>query len=125
METDLGRSPKSPDLRFLAAQGVLLLNAVLTTPAHTARGHRGLGWEALTADVLGALDQKPRAWLLWGKDAQTAGAVLKNPDHLIVATPHPSPLSAYRGFFGSRPFSMVNQWLIERGTTPIDWGGTS
>lgn len=124
MQDDLGGAPTSTDLRFWARQGVLLLNSVLTTPAKDARGHRGIGWEALTQDVLETLDASPRALLLWGKDAQLAGRGLKHPDHLIIRTAHPSPLSAYRGFFGSRPFSTVNQWLMNRHADCIDWIGT-
>ncbi len=124
MHSDLGDCPTSSDLRFWAKQGILLLNAVLTTPAKDARGHRGLGWEKLTQDVLSKLDASPHAFILWGKDAQTAGRVLTHDDHLILQSAHPSPLSAYRGFFGSRPFSTVNQWLKERDNDPIDWIGT-
>ncbi len=121
IEADLGAKPPHADIRFWADQGVLLLNAVLTTPARTARGHKGLGWEKLTRDVLQKLDDAPRAFLLWGKDAQQAGSSLQHAGHFISRSAHPSPLSAYRGFFGSRPFSSVNQWLKQSGKTQINW----
>ena len=121
LRDDLGDAPDKADLRFWADQGVLLLNAVLTTPAGVARGHRGLRWERLSEQVLRKLDSTPCAFLLWGKDAQTTGQVLTHPDHLIIRTAHPSPLSAYRGFFGSRPFSTVNAWLKTQGRTEINW----
>lgn len=121
LHADLQANPPTPDLRFWAAQGVLLLNAVLTTPAGHARGHRGLGWERLTAEVMARLDDRPRAFLLWGKDAGTAGRQINRSDHLILTSPHPSPLSAHRGFFGSRPFSTVNGWLKDKGEREINW----
>lgn len=121
MEDDIGGMPESADLTFWTDQGVLLLNSVLTTPAGVARGHRGLGWEALIDEVLTRLDDHPRAFLLWGKDAQTSGQILTHTNHLILRAPHPSPLSAYRGFFGARPFSTVNAWLKTRGDPPINW----
>ncbi|MEM6309249.1 MAG: uracil-DNA glycosylase [Pseudomonadota bacterium] len=118
---DMGAAPATADLTFWADQGVLLLNSVLTTPAGVARGHRGLGWEALIDAVLARLDDRPRAFLLWGKDAQASAEALTHPDHLILRAPHPSPLSAYRGFFGARPFSTVNSWLKTRGNPTINW----
>ena len=121
MQADLGAHPSTGDLRFWATQGVLLLNAVLTTPAGAARGHRKLGWEALTGEVLRHLDDAPHAFVLWGNDAQAEARHLSHPDHLILRSPHPSPLSAHRGFFGSRPFSTVNRWLKERGEAQINW----
>jgi uracil-DNA glycosylase len=121
MRADLHAAPPSPDLHFWAEQGVLLLNAVLTTPAGTPGGHRGIGWERLTGEVLDRLDDRPRAFLLWGKDAAGAARHLTRPDHLILKAPHPSPLSAHRGFFGSRPFSTVNRWLKDRGESEINW----
>lgn len=121
MQDDLGACPANGDLRFWATQGVLLLNTALTVPAGEAGGHARLGWGRLTADVLDALDGRPRAFLLWGKPAQAHAARLADPDHLILTSAHPSPLSARRGFFGSRPFSRVNAWLKARGETPINW----
>lgn len=119
---DLGAAPATGDLRFWARQGVLLLNAVLTVPAGEANGHKTLGWQKLTAQVLARLSDVPRAFLLWGRQAQDAAArALTGPDHLRIETAHPSPLSARRGFFGSRPFSRTNQWLAYQGHPPINW----
>ncbi|MEO1294143.1 MAG: uracil-DNA glycosylase, partial [Pseudomonadota bacterium] len=87
----------------------------------TAGGHMKIGWQDLTHQVLDRLNQAPVAALLWGKPAQKLGAALDNPDHLKIETAHPSPLSARRGFFGSRPFSRVNSWLESRGSSPINW----
>ncbi|MGY3437153.1 MULTISPECIES: uracil-DNA glycosylase [unclassified Marinovum] len=123
MTDDLGACPDTGDLRFWAQQGVLLLNTALTVPAGDAGGHLKLGWQDLTADILQALDTKPRALLLWGKPAQKLGNALVNPAHLRIETAHPSPLSARRGFFGARPFSRVNDWLTSMGDTAIDWTG--
>ena len=118
---DLGAAPLTGDLRGWASQGVLLLNTALTVPAGDAGGHLKLGWDALITDMLAELDQSPRALLLWGAKAQKLGAALKHPDHLRIEAAHPSPLSARHGFFGSRPFSRVNDWLKTRGEPPIDW----
>lgn len=123
MREDLGAAPGDGDLRFWARQGVLLLNTVLTVPAGQANGHRKLGWQRLTGQVLARLDDAPRAFVLWGRPAQKLGAGLAA-HHLKVESPHPSPLSAHAGFFGSRPFSRVNRWLEARGEAPIDWAGT-
>lgn len=121
MADDLGAAPLTGDLRGWACQGVLLLNTALTVPAGDAGGHLKLGWSGLITDVLAEIDRSPRALVLWGKSAQKLGAQLKNPDHLRIETAHPSPLSARRGFFGSHPFSRVNDWLTKRGDTAIDW----
>lgn len=128
MYTDLGVSPDTPlptsgDLSYLAGQGVLLLNSVLTVPRGEAAGHRGRGWEALTDEVLRALDalDQPIAFILWGKDARAKVKYLTNPDHLVIESDHPSPLSAWRGFFGSRPFSRVNEYLTAHGCEGIEW----
>lgn len=122
MRADLGAAPATADLRFWAAQGVLLLNTALTVPEGEVGGHAKLGWLTLVAQVLERLDPRPRAFLLWGRHAQqVAGRILKNPDHLRLETAHPSPLSAARGFFGSRPFSRVNTWLTAQGGSPINW----
>lgn len=123
MTADLGQCPATGDLRFWANQGVLLLNTALTVPAGDAGGHLKLGWSALTADILAELDSAPRALLLWGKPAQKLGARMTHPEHLRIETAHPSPLSARRGFFGSRPFSRVNDWLKKQGTPAIDRTG--
>lgn len=120
LEDDLGRAPATGDLSHWADQGVLLLNTALTVPEGMAGGHAKLGWSDLTAQVLNHLDPAPRAFLLWGKHAQKLGTDLAD-HHLKIETAHPSPLSARRGFFGSRPFSRVNAWLTEQGQTPINW----
>lgn len=121
MQADLGACPADADLRFWADQGVLLLNTVLTVPAGRPQGHARLGWQALTAEVLAHLAVAPRAYLLWGATAQTAGAGVAADGNLKIKTAHPSPLSARRGFFGSRPFSRTNAWLQARGLGAIRW----
>ena len=115
-----------PDNGYLvkwAEQGVLLLNTVLTVRAHQAFSHRGIGWEEFTDAAIRVLNEQdcPIVFLLWGKPAQSKKAMLNNPKHLILEAPHPSPLSAYRGFFGSRPFSRANRFLMQNGLEPIDW----
>ena len=106
-----------------AEQGVLLLNTVLTVRAHEAFSHRGIGWEEFTDAAVRILNEQdqPIAFILWGRPAQEKARMLDNPKHLILKAPHPSPLSAYRGFFGSRPFSKVNAYLEANGVPPIDW----
>ncbi len=120
LEDDTGTTPATGDLAPWADQGVLLLNTALTVPESEAGGHAKLGWSKLTEQVLERLDDHPRAFLLWGKHAQKLGASLAD-HHLKLETAHPSPLSASRGFFGSRPFSQVNAWLEAQGQTPIRW----
>lgn len=121
LEADTGARPATGDLRFWADQGVLLLNTCLTVPAGAAGGHARLGWQVLTAQVLDRLAGTPRAWLLWGAAAHKAAGGVDPGLHLKIATAHPSPLSARRGFFGSRPFSRANAWLQERGHRSINW----
>ncbi|MCZ4367156.1 uracil-DNA glycosylase [Sulfitobacter dubius] len=121
LQDDLGAPPEDPDLRFWADQGVLLLNNVLTVPAGSANGHAKLGWQTLTAQVLARISDRPRAYLLWGAHAQKAAAEVDPAQNLKIETPHPSPLSARRGFFGSRPFSRVNDWLQGQGKPGIHW----
>ena len=106
-----------------AKQGVLLLNTVLTVRAHQANSHRGIGWEEFTDAAIRILNDidRPIVFLLWGRPAQMKKSMLNNPKHLILESPHPSPLSAYRGFFGSRPFSRTNKFLEQNGIAPIDW----
>ena len=123
MKSDLGACPADGDLRFWADQGVLLLNTALTVPAGDAGGHARLGWSRLTEEVVAELSDRPRAFLLWGNHAQKFERFIEVGDHLILKSPHPSPLSARRGFFGSRPFSQINDWLIAKGERPIDWTG--
>ncbi|MBQ7972824.1 MAG: uracil-DNA glycosylase [Lachnospiraceae bacterium] len=115
-----------PDNGYLvkwAEQGVLLLNTVLTVRAHEANSHRGIGWEEFTDAVITALDRqdRPIVFLLWGAPAQKKKRMLHNPKHLILEAPHPSPLSAYRGFFGCGHFSKTNAFLKEHGLREIDW----
>lgn len=115
-----------PDNGYLvkwARQGVLMLNTVLTVRAHMANSHRGKGWEEFTDAAIRALNRqdRPMVFILWGRPAQTKKKMLNNPKHLILEAPHPSPLSAYNGFFGSRPFSQTNRFLLENGLKPIDW----
>lgn len=121
LQADLGDCPETADLRFWADQGVLLLNNVLTVPAGQANGHAKLGWQNLTRDVLARLSDRPRAYLLWGAQAQKTARAVDPVSNLKIETPHPSPLSAHRGFFGSRPFSRVNDWLQRHGKPAIQW----
>ena len=121
IHTDLGKPRTVTDLHDWAAQGVLLLNTALTVPEGKPKAHAKLGWTELVRQVLARLDTAPRAALLWGGPAQGFAKDLTHPDHLILKAPHPSPLSVHRGFFGSRPFSSVNAWLIKQGNTPITW----
>ena len=127
LHTDLGQTRRDGDLTAWAQQGVLLLNTVLTVPVGQSNGHKGWGWEALVAQILHATAQDgPRAFLLWGGPAQKLCAKLpkrtpEGAEHLFHPSAHPSPLSVHRGFFGSRPFSRVNDWLMAQGSAPIDW----
>lgn len=123
MDEDLGGHPATGDLHGWAHQGVLLLNTALTVPAGNAGAHARLGWSRLTEQVLSSLADRPRAFLLWGKHAQGFRPLITGAGHLVIETAHPSPLSARRGFFGSRPFSRINEWLTQQGQTPIDWTG--
>ena len=124
LHDDLGcYIPNNGYLKKWADQGVMLLNTVLTVRAHQANSHRDIGWEKFTDAAIGILNQqdRPMVFILWGRPAQTKKAMLNNPRHLILEAPHPSPLSASRGFFGSRPFSKTNAFLTEHGLTPVDW----
>ena len=124
LETDLGCTvPNNGCLEPWARQGVLLLNTVLTVQAHRANSHRDKGWEIFTDKIISLLNQreKPVAFILWGSPARRKKAMITNPQHFIVESPHPSPLSAYRGFFGSHPFSKVNKFLESVGEEPINW----
>ena len=119
---DLGIHRAHGDLSGWAAQGVLLLNTILTVPMGQPLGHKDWGWQRLTSQVLARVASRPVAFLLWGGKAQAAAAPVLDPArHLILTAPHPSPLSARRGFFGSRPFSKVNHWLSGRAEHPVDW----
>ena len=124
LQDDLGcRIPNNGYLVKWAKQGVLMLNTVLTVRAHQANSHRGIGWEQFTDAVIRAVDaqDRPSVFLLWGRPAQMKKSMLHNPKHLILEAPHPSPLSAYRGFFGCKHFSQTNAFLEKNGLAPIDW----
>ncbi|MBR4758770.1 MAG: uracil-DNA glycosylase [Lachnospiraceae bacterium] len=124
LHDDLGcYVPNNGYLVKWAKQGVLLLNTVLTVRAHQANSHRGIGWEEFTDAAIRVLAQqdRPMVFILWGSPAQRKAEMLHNPKHLILKAPHPSPLSAYRGFFGSKPFSQTNAFLEKNGIAPIDW----
>lgn len=115
--------PNNGCLKPWAEQGVLLLNAVLTVRAHVANSHRGHGWEMFTDKIIRLLNEheRPLAFILWGNPARRKKNMITNPRHFIVESAHPSPLSAFNGFFGSRPFSRVNQFLESVGESPINW----
>ncbi|HBJ76687.1 MAG TPA: uracil-DNA glycosylase [Porphyromonadaceae bacterium] len=124
LENDLGISPsRSGDLSRWASQGVLLLNATLTVISHQAGSHQGKGWEEFTDAVIHQLAERKRhlVFILWGSYAQKKGAFINPEEHLVIKSAHPSPLSAYRGFFGSKPFSQTNRYLLENGEEGIDW----
>ena len=118
-----GELPTEGDLSHWAKQGVLLLNTVLTVEEGNANSHKGRGWERLTNRLIESLNElkHPVIFILWGKPAQDKEKLITNPNHVLLKAPHPSPLSAYRGFFGSKPFSKVNDILIQQGQTPIRW----
>lgn len=124
LHDDLGcRMPDNGCLTKWADQGVLLLNTVLTVRAHQAGSHRGRGWEQFTDAIIRAVNSqnRPVVYMLWGAPAQAKRQMLDNPRHLVLTAPHPSPLSAYRGFFGCRHFSQCNAFLEGHGEKPIDW----
>lgn len=124
LHDDLGcEIPNNGYLEKWAKQGVLLLNTVLTVRAHQANSHKGHGWEQFTDAIIQAVNaqDRPVVYLLWGKPAQSKIPMLTNPKHLILQAPHPSPLSAYRGFFGCKHFSHANEFLSTNGESPIDW----
>ncbi|MBR4461493.1 MAG: uracil-DNA glycosylase [Erysipelotrichaceae bacterium] len=124
LHDDLGCTiPNHGQLVYWAKQGVLLLNTSLTVEEHRANSHKGQGWEILTDTIIQKLNEKeePVVFILWGANARSKKSFITNPKHLIIESPHPSPLSAYNGFFGSRPFSKTNNFLVQNGLTPIDW----
>ena len=124
LHEDLGcYIPDNGYLKKWAEQGVLMLNTVLTVRAHQANSHKGIGWEEFTDAAIRVLNEidRPIVFILWGRPAQMKESMLTNPKHLILKSAHPSPLSAYRGFFGSRPFSKTNAFLEAHGLSPIDW----
>ena len=122
IHSDLGIPRSRTQLDDWADQGVLLLNTVLTVPQGAAKGHARLGWQVLCAQILARLADKPRAYLLWGAPAQQAARTVHPEGNLALCSAHPSPLSAHRGFLGSRPFSRTNAWLRAQGHTVINWG---
>lgn len=115
--------PNNGYLKKWADQGVMLLNTVLTVRAHAANSHKGIGWETFTDATIKALNSqdRPIVYMLWGKPAQEKSSMLNNPKHLVLKAPHPSPLSAYRGFLGCGHFSKANDFLVKNGLSPIDW----
>lgn len=123
--TDLGRPTSFPsgDLGGWASQGVLLLNATLTVKANSPGSHQKQGWEQFTDSVIESLSQQKEhlVFILWGNYAKNKGAVIDRTKHLVIESPHPSPFSAYAGFFGSKPFSKCNDYLNSCGKTPITW----
>ena len=122
LNSDLGiTAPDHGCLESWAEQGVLLLNSVLTVRAHQANSHRNKGWETFTQRIIACVNERPAvAFVLWGKPAQRVASAI-DARHLVLQAPHPSPLSAHRGFFGSRPFSQINRFLSEQAAGPIDW----
>ncbi len=124
LNADLGCTiPKNGTLTSWAKQGVLLMNTVLTVREGQANSHKGMGWEILTDEVVRKLNQrnKPIAFILWGGNARAKKALITNPVHRIFEAAHPSPLSAFNGFFGCRHFSRVNEFLRSTGQEPINW----
>lgn len=124
LHDDLGCNiPNHGYLIDWAKQGVLLLNAVLTVRQHLANSHKNKGWELVTDTIIKKINEKeePVVYILWGGNARSKKQFITNPKHLIIESAHPSPLSAYNGFFGSRPFSKTNNYLLENNLKPIDW----
>ncbi|MHB9140130.1 MAG: uracil-DNA glycosylase [Victivallaceae bacterium] len=124
LESDLGiPCSDNGNLEHWARQGILLLNTVLTVRAHEAASHQGQGWESFTDAVIRTVNARaePAVFVLWGGHAQKKANLIDGSRHVVISGAHPSPLSAYRGFFGSRPFSKINQALTQLGHSPIDW----
>ena len=123
LQDDLGITNQSGHLQTWAQQGVLLLNSVLTVESGRANSHQGQGWEFFTDAVINILNSRPDpiAFVLWGSYAQKKGAIIDTKKHFVLRSPHPSPLSAYRGFFGSKPFSQINHFLQQQGQSTINW----
>lgn len=124
LNSDLGcYIPNNGYLEKWARQGVLMLNTVLTVRAGVANSHKGIGWETFTDAVIQAVnnEDRPIVYMLWGRPARMKKEMLNNPKHLILEAAHPSPLSAYNGFFGTKHFSQANKFLEEHGVTPVDW----
>jgi uracil-DNA glycosylase len=123
LNDDLGIKNHNGNLQHWADQGVLLLNSVLTVECGLPNSHQGKGWEIFTDKVISVVNalERPVVFVLWGAYAQKKGAVIDASHHMVIRAPHPSPLSAYRGFFGSRPFSKINHFLKQHGSSEIDW----
>ena len=124
MASDLNVEVKQDgNLDYLANQGVLLLNTILSVRNGAALSHKSFGWEIFTDNVIKYLNtvDKPIVFILWGGNAISKKKLLNNPNHFIITSPHPSPLSSYRGFFGSKPFSKTNEYLISKNIDPINW----
>lgn len=122
-DVGIDNTGKHGELTKWAESGVLLLNSVLTVRANQPRSHRGMGWEQFTTDVIKVLNEreKPMVFMLWGADAKSKQAFITNPAHLVLKSAHPSPLSAYNGFFGCKHFSQANEFLTTHGMSAIDW----
>lgn len=124
IDADIGQHANSGgSLKDWQEQGVLLLNTVLTVEAHRAGSHRGHGWETFTTATIEYLNKERShlVFILWGRDARNKKSLIDTSRHLVLESAHPSPLSAYNGFFGSKPFSKCNEYLVENGLDPIDW----
>lgn len=123
LETDLGIKAKSANLENWAKQGVLLLNTVLTVEKGLSNSHHRIGWRPFTTEIIKTVNEEVDhcVFILWGRQAQEMKKLIDTQKHLIIESPHPSPLSAYRGFFGSKPFSKSNTYLSEHGIEPINW----
>jgi len=123
LKEDMGIDNTHGNLQNWANQGVLLLNSVLTVASGQANAHQGKGWETFTDRIISVVNEQPQpvVFVLWGAYAQKKGAFIDSNRHLVIRSPHPSPLSAYRGFYGSKPFSKINAFLKKNALTPIDW----
>ncbi len=123
LQNDLGISKTTNELDSWARQGVLLLNSSLTVKAYAANSHKDIGWEKFTDFIVGAVSEHREnvVFLLWGSFAQKKASLIDETKHFVIKSPHPSPLSAYRGFFGSKPFSKINSYLISKGEKPVEW----
>lgn len=124
LRNDLGYEiPKNGDLTHWAKEGVLLLNTIMTVRKNQPLSHKDFGWLTFTDEVISILNQKqePLVFVLWGSHARSKKSLLTNPQHLVIENVHPSPLSSYRGFFGSKPFSQINQYLVKNHLKPIDF----
>ena len=124
LKSDLGIERTNNDLTDWAKEGVFLLNSIMTVVKDSPLSHKDKGWEIFTDDLIKLLNkrEKPIVFILWGSYARSKKALITNKNHYIIEAPHPSPLSAYRGFFGSKPFSKTNNFLVTHGIPPIKWG---